>query len=865
MQNGKHSTSTIENSSNNVAPGHPGSKPTWSPAAKSGVGCALSSQSHLWFTLGRGIVNEIYHPWVDHAAIRDLEFVVTGPGGFFSEEKRNCASGTQSAAPGIPAYRVENLCTKGRYRISKEILADPARDVLLQRIKFAPLIGSLPDYRLFVLLSPRLGDQGEDNSGWVGSFRDRQMLFGQREGHALALASSAKWSRRSVGFVGASDAWQDIRQHGQMTWQYDRADHGHIALAGEIDIQSCDGQIVLALAVERSPEAAGLNASLAINESFDAAWNVYVQQWQAWQKTLASLDRGKSMKLATANADQRVRPDSSRPRATDADKSEAANLYRTSMMVLRVHRSKQFTGASVASLAVPWGEVRGDDDLGGYHLVWPRDLVEESFGFLAGGALEEALDVINFLHVTQKPDGGWPQDMWLDGSAHAKGVQLDETALPILLVDLATRESAIKPPQIKSFWPMIRAAAVFIVRSGPSTGQDRWENTPGLSPYTLATEISALLVAARLAEKFDEPELENYFRQTADLWNDLIESWTYVTDTPLAKRVGVQGYYVRIAPSPGMKSILQRGEHPTMQQAHDLPVTGVVSPDALALVRFGLRAADDPRILNTVKVIDAVNRIDTPAGPCWHRYNGGYYGETDQGEPFPGRGKGGHGRAWPLLTGERGHFELAASNIDQARRMLVTMDGLASQTGLLPEQVWDTDDLPKQDLYRGRPSGSAMPLAWTHSEYVRLLRSIRDGRVFDRPTDAWDRYVKGKPHTDLALWRFNHQPNSFPAGRRLRVEVLAPAIVHFSMDGWITVQDAQTHDTGIGVHVVDLPTSKLNAGDRLSFTFRWPTASHRWEGKDFEMIVDSPRMEGDVQRTDSAKPRRVRQLANAEH
>jgi glucoamylase len=810
-------------------------------------------------------VNEIYHPRVDHAAIRDLEFIVTGSEGFFSEEKRDCASDTQTVTPGIPAYRVENHCTNGRYRISKEIFADPARDVLLQRIRFAPLIGSLPDYRLFVLLSPRLGDQGEDNSGWIGAFRDRQMLFAQRDGHALALASSATWSRRSVGFVGESDAWQDIRRHGQMTWQYDRADHGHIALAGEIDIQSCGGQFVLALALDRSPEAAALNASLAINGSFDAARNVYVQEWQAWQKTVTSLDGSKSSKLATANADQRQRPDSSRPRATEADGAKTANLYRTSMMVLRVHRSKQFAGASVASLAVPWGEVRGDADSGGYHLVWPRDLVEESFGFLAGGALEEALDVLNFLRVTQKPNGGWPQDMWLDGAANSDGVQLDETALPILLVDLAARESALKPTEIKSFWPMIRAAAAFLVRSGPSTGQDRWENTAGLSPYTLATEIAALLVAARLAEQFGEPEVGKYFRQTADLWNDSIESWTYVTDTPLARRIGVQGYYIRIAPSPGMKSISQRGEHPTMHQARDLPVTEVVSPDALALVRFGLRAADDPRIVNTVKVIDAVNRAETPAGPCWRRYNGGYYGETDEGEPFTSHAKDGHGRAWPLLTGERGHFELAAGNIDDARCMLITMDGLASQTGLLPEQVWDTDDLPKHDLYRGRPSGSAMPLAWTHSEYVRLLRSIRDGRVFDRPTDAWERYVKGKPHTDLALWRFDHQSNSVPTGRRLRIELLAPAVVHYSTDGWVTAHDVETHDTGIGLHQVDLPTAKMEATARLSFTFRWPNADNRWERKNFELTVDAPCGVDESRRGAPSKPRNVRQHATVEH
>jgi glucoamylase len=790
--------------------------------------------------LGRGIVNEIYSPWVDHAAIRDCGLIVTGPDHLFSDEQRDCTSNIQTAAPGIPAYFLQNDCSQGRFRISKEVIADPDRDVLLQRIRLTPLIGSLDDFRLFVVLSPRLGDQGKDNSGWLGAYRDWQMLFAHYQDHSLALGSSAPWKARSVGFVGASDAWQDIHQHGRMTRQYDRADHGHIALAGEIDLNACDGQFVLALGINRSCEAAGLNVAMSLTNPFDDARDQYIQEWRDWQKGLARLDAGEYSALVTANAEQRNRADRSRPHVTESSDADDANLFRTSMMVLRVHRSKHFLGAGVASLSVPWGEVRDDDDLGGYHLVWPRDLVEEAFGLLAGGAHDEVQSVLNYLRATQKTEGGWPQDMWLNGSAFSEGVQLDEAALPILLVDLAARESAVKKSQIESFWPMVRAAAAFIIRSGPATGEDRWENTPGLSPYTLATEIAAMLVAARMADQFGPSPLAEYFRQTADLWNDLIEPWTYITDTPLAKRIGVDGYYVRIAPSPGMRTVMRQHPDAVMKQAHDLPVTEVVSPDALALVRFGIRAPDDPRILNTIKVIDSLTRSETPPGSSWHRYNGDYYGESDDGQPHGGRSdKSGHGRLWPLLTGERGHFELASGNVREARRLLVAMNGFASQVGFLPEQVWDRDDIPGRDLYRGRPSGSAMPLAWTHSEYIRLLRSIRDRRVFDRPLDAWQRYVKRQMRSDLALWRFDHQPASFPAGRRVRVETMSPAVVHFSDDNWRTVRDAETCDTGFGIHVVDLPTAAMPVGESLKFTFRWPASANRWEGRDFQMSVDN--------------------------
>jgi glucoamylase len=428
--------------------------------------------------------------------------------------------------------------------------------------------------------------------------------------------------------------------------------------------------------------------------------------------------------------------------------------------------------------------------------------------------------------------------MWLDGSEYAGGEQTDEAALPILLVALARREKAIDEATAKAFWPLVRSAAGFVVRTGPSTGQSRWENTPGLSPYTVATEVAALLAAAGMADRFGEPATALYFRQTADLWNDLIDDWTYVRDTDIARNLSIEGYYIRIAPSPGMRAFAEDGKHPRLSTSRDMYNADVVSPDALALVRFGLRAPDDPRIVNTIRAIDAINRAETPAGPCWRRYTDGYYGESDRGEPFTGgKDKSGHGRAWPLLTGERGHVELAAGDTEAATHMLTTMAGLSSQIGLLPEQVWDKRDIPEHHLFCGRPAGSAMPLAWAHSEYVRLLRSLHDGHVFDMPMEVHERYVKQKTGSHLALWRFDHQVPSFCAGRRLRIEVQAPAIVHFTTDQWQSTRDIPTRETGLGFHFADLPADEIKIGERLFFTFRWPEAGDRWEGRDFQLMV----------------------------
>jgi glucoamylase len=149
------------------------------------------------------------------------------------------------------------------------------------------------------------------------------------------------------------------------------------------------------------------------------------------------------------------------------------NTHRVSTAVLRTHEARSFAGGYIASLSIPWGFAKGDEDLGGYHLVWPRDLVETAGGLLAAGAKREARQVIDYLQGIQEADGHWPQNCWLGGTPYWNGVQLDECAFPILLVDLALREGALFEADLPGVWPMIAKAAGFVVRNGPVTGQDR--------------------------------------------------------------------------------------------------------------------------------------------------------------------------------------------------------------------------------------------------------------------------------------------------------------------------------------------------------------------------------------------------------
>ena len=237
----------MSDSPTRFAPGWPGIPPRWTSSAKSGAGTALNQHSKVWFTMSHGILNEIYFPRVDQACTRDMGFIVTDGRGFFSEEKRHCTFESQPIEPGVPVYELTNTENNNRYRIYKEILTDPYRNVVLQNIRFEPLQGSLADYRLYALLSPHLANCGDHNTGWVGDYKGVPMFFAERDGTALAFASSVPWKKMSIGFVGTSDGWQDLSQHYEMEWEYQRAENGNIACTGEIDLAACNGKFALAL------------------------------------------------------------------------------------------------------------------------------------------------------------------------------------------------------------------------------------------------------------------------------------------------------------------------------------------------------------------------------------------------------------------------------------------------------------------------------------------------------------------------------------------------------------------------------------------------------------------------------------------
>ena len=801
------------------APGSPGIDPTWSSSAKDAVGTSPDT-SRVWFTIGRGILNEVYWPRVDRPQIRDLGFIVADDAGFWSEVKRDTDQEVSYERPGELAVSV--IHHHPRYALRLRICTDDHADVV--RIEASLEDRRDPDdparvlhyLRLYALLAPHLGLTGRSNRAWVGSYKGHPMLFAQHEHAALALASYPPPARQSVGHVGFSDGWQDFFAHDRMTWTYRATDNGNVAGMSELILDGGIAQLALAFGVR--PEEAGLEASTALATPFQTTWDEYLA---AWTKFLRSINA---------------------PPGHLAPPEQA--LYLTSASVLRTHQDRTAPGATVASLSIPWGNA--SNDRGGYHLVWSRDLVEIAGAFVALGARSSARRTVAYLIATQEPDGHWFQNQWLDGVAYWSGVQLDEAAYPILLVGALRRSGAAHMHgnideaaayehlmSARDLDRMISAAAGFLARTGPATAQDRWEETAGLTPSTLAPVVAGLVVAA---DYLPEPA-STYCLELADDWNAAIEDWTYVSGSRLARELGVEGHYVRIAaPEVLAGSPISTPVAVRNRSVEDSLVAGdkMVGTDFLALVRFGLRKADDPRIISTLKVADLRLRSETPSGPVWHRYTGDGYGEHEDGRPYDGTGIG---RGWPLLVGERGHYELAAGR--DAHPYLEAMRRMTSRGGMLPEQIWDTEDIPSRGLSIGRPSGSAMPLAWAHAEYIKLARSIALGHPIDRPEAVWHRYHGNVPAATRATWRILAPRPSMVAGRMLRIEVLAPARIRISLDGWRTSTDLEARDTTLGVWVADIGESaRLAPGARVDFTFWWPEVG-RWEGQDYRVDVRS--------------------------
>jgi glucoamylase len=797
--------------------GHPGIPPRWTSSSKEGVGTAYTDASRVWFTISHGILNEVYYPTVDHPQIRDLQFLVSDGESFFHEEKRDLQSEIHCIGGDTLGYRVVTRDPAGRYRIVKEIVTDPDRPCVLihARIECEPEWAKR--LQVYVLLAPHLDGGGGGNSARRHRAARKEVLIAWKNRTCLALGVNTGFLKTSCGFVGASDGWQDLRDNFRLDWQFDSAEDGNVAVIGQVDLDD-RGEFTVGLAFGDGAHATLTRLMQSLSVPFSVHRAAFIASWQRV---------GNIPKLAGFSGDEGL-------------------LYRVSHNLLLAHEDKTFKGAFIASASIPWGDAKGDEDLGGYHLVWTRDMVQSVMALLACGHTETPRRALVYLAVSQYADGGFPQNFWLDGTAYWKGIQLDEVAFPILLAWRAWQAQGLADFDP---YPMVKAGAAFLIREGPVTGQERWEEASGYSPSTLAATIAALICAADFARARSEAAIATFIIEYADFLESHVERWTVTTQGSLVP--GISRHYIRIhpaalddlSPDENPDAGMLRISNPPPGAAYEVPAKDVVDAGFLELVRYGIRKPGDALIEDSLRVVDAVLKVDTPSGPCWRRYNHDHYGDRPDGGPFLGWGKG---RPWPLLTGERGHYEFAAGR--DARPFVRALERFAGRGGMLPEQVWD-EERPELGMRLGMPAGAAMPLMWAHAEYIKLLHSLSKGVAFDRIPVVADRYLALRVRRDFEIWKPTRQVRAVKRGATLRIQAPAAFRLRWTRDEWNTSADMVATNSGLGAHFVDLAISREQTAP-VRFTFFWLESasypyferqSESWERRDYAVEVRSSR------------------------
>jgi glucoamylase len=721
--------------SNLLAPGAPGKDAQWAGAGKKAVGTSNTLESKVWFTLGDGGMTEVYYPTVDVANTRMLEFVVVsgnGAGGAsrrVETESTDATHQTEVLDARALSFRQINTARSGAWTITKTYTTDPERHTVLIDVRFESRAAGTP-YALYVYYDPSLHNSGMHDSAWT----EEGALLASDADKASALVASRGFDFVTNGyFQTESDGLFQLRQPNSQTTLsesfgtgtddkrearseaavgYARAVDGNVVQLARV---KADAPFTLALGFGREPVGALTNARASLSKGFARARVEYETGWHEYLKSL-----------------RRVEP-----------KYQAQ--FDMVAMVLKAHEDKTFRGAMIASLSVPWGggANANEPNVGGYHLVWSRDLYQVATAFYALGDKASADRALDYMfRVQQKADGSFPQNSWLDGRPFWGSLQLDEVAYPLILAYQLGRTDN------QTWTKHAKRAADFIVKHGPYTPQERWEEESGYSPSTIAAEIAGLVCAAEIARRNDDQASVAIYTAAADEWTRNVEAWTATT----SGKHGDGNYYLRITensnPNDGEPRELNNG-------AGTFDEREIVDAGFLELVRLGIKSPQDPLVAKSVAVVDKVIRVETPNGATFYRYNHDGYGEMDDGRPWNFDGNyTGRGRPWVLLAGERGEYELMRGEREAARRRLDAMLGFANEGFMLPEQIWDKQASPRAEFRFGEGTGSATPLAWSMAGYVRLAASIAEGRNIMLPDIVAARYVKQPPppDADAASW-----------------------------------------------------------------------------------------------------------------
>ncbi|MEF8875505.1 MAG: glycoside hydrolase family 15 protein [Haloarculaceae archaeon] len=742
-----------------VTPAGPEERLRWTTGEKFGLGTVADhgseDPSRVWFTLTEGALTELRFPRVDLMNLRTLDLLVRCPEEEYlvrtHEEARPGRAGgsvdrrVEPAADDALLFRhVVTETDDGHgheWSLTVEYAADPTHDAVVADVAFEAHDGKT--YEVFAVADTaprtpgerdrglRLGEPGEhhlvvrDAAAYTGEPVAPLLVDEAGEGYsvALALAAADRFDWATVGVAGG-DHLAEVFSAGPLPEPRGRVDGDHVVLVGRLGAGTrVDGQVALGLARKGDTAAALGEAQGSLARGYGAVREAYRESWRAY-------------------LDGRPLP------ASVADDPDLANQYRTALMSLRAVEDKTFAGAVLASPSVPWGETVTDEPGRGcgYNFVWARDCYQVFTALVAAGAVDAAAGLLEYVYAHQQDEDGFvPQNSYVNGRPRWGGEQMDNVSFPAVMA-YRLHERGIGFEEVGYDYRNVRRSADYVARNGPATTQERWEEESGYSPSTIAAEIAGLACAGKLAVETGDAADALVWLALADRWTNEVEGWTATTTG--TDRHDRTPYYLRVTrdgdPDAGRERTLANGG-PTLDERN------VLDPGFLELVRLGIRPPDDPVVRNSLTEVDATLRVDLPQGAAFYRYNGDGYGERERGdqggswtpETF------GKGRLWPLLTGERGEYELLNHEEDDAldpRALLRTMQGFANAGRLLPEQVWDREYGTDYGWTLGQGTGAATPLAWAMAQYVRLAHAIDAGEPVETPAFVRERYLERRLH-----------------------------------------------------------------------------------------------------------------------
>ena len=766
----------------------PGEASPWSYSGKQGIGASYEAYlnyqysdkattgvvSKVWFSLAQGVVTETMYGRIHEAQIRELKLAITGDGWTAFEDTDTISQVAYidtdaDGRPLSPAYRLTNTDKQGRFVIIKDVLTDPDHQSLVMRVTVKALKGPVTPY---VILDPSMANTSGDDEGHATV----TALTAWQGNVALSLKASVPFKKATVGYTGVSDGIADLTAHQTLGALHSALDKGkgNIVLVGQLPTVTGSATTDIAVGFGKTTVAADAQAAATLKTGYSevlARFNGTGNRI-GWEDYLNGLTELKSLV----------------PVSEDNGK-----LLYASALALKVQEDRTSAGALIASLSNPWGdELKTDVSSTGYKAVWPRDFYQVAMALAALGDKETPVAAYRYLPTVQVKAStpgntgavGWfQQKSHVDGTTEWAGVQLDQTAMPILLGERLEQLGLIsKTELLSSYKIMLKPAADFLSNGGkvgldwnhsvitpPYSQQERWEEQEGYSPSTTAAIISGLIAASDIATEAGDTASASLYRQKADDYSAKLEPRLLTTSGKVMGEDKPATYYLRIsrtedANNPGNED--ERNGHPGLRS--DL----MVDAGFLELVRYGVRSANDKNIESSLKVVDDQDlpenlrvRYDFhfPGSdvtvPGFRRYGNDGYGDKTTGGDYAVNGTMSpdqRGRVWPIFTGERGHYELALdalkpggatqADVDAIRGVYVKGMELFANDGLMiPEQVFEGVGSPDPHAYIvGEGTDSATPLAWSHAEYIKLLRSLRDKAVWDRNASTYAHFVQVK-------------------------------------------------------------------------------------------------------------------------